>query len=225
MRKYDQKGSTAVALDVVFGILFVAAAAFGAWAFMGRQDYKNNTDQKIAVAVSAAQKVQAAQLQKQFAEDYKKPYRPYQGSPTYGSVSFVYPKTWSAYVDETSTSEPINGYFYPDKVPGVQSGTAYALRVELLNNTYAQVIQQFNALVKQGKVRATAYVPPSMSGKPNLHPGTRFDGAISRTQNGEQQGSAVVIQVRDRTLKISTQSPNFMADYNNAVLANLTFVP
>jgi hypothetical protein len=225
MHKLDQNGSTAVALDVVFAVLFVAAAAFGAWAFMGRQDYKNNTDQKISTAVETAKTAQAAQLNKQFTEEYKKPNKTYQSSPTFGSISLLYPKTWSAYIDESSSSEPINGYFFPDAVPGVQSGTSYALRLQLLDASYSQVVQQYSSLVKQGKVRSTAYVPPLMAGKANVHPGTRFDGAISRNQNGDNIGSTVVLQVRDKTLKVTTESPKFLPDYNNTVLANLTFVP
>jgi hypothetical protein len=226
MQKYDQSGSTSVVLCVLFGILFVAAAGFGGWAFMGRQDYKNNTQAKVNVAVDAAKKVQADQLQKQFNEESKNPNKAYQANPTYGGVTFDYPKTWSAYVDETSPSEPINGYFYPDKVPGIQSGTAYALRVELISITYPQAISQYNSFVKAGKLKATAYVPPKMAGKPNLQPGTKFDGAIGNSSSGAaQQGSIVIIQVRDKTLKISTQSPNFLNDFNNSVLANLTFIP
>jgi hypothetical protein len=225
MHKQNQAGSTSVVLCIVFGILFVAAAIFGGWAFMGRQDYKNNTQAKVNTAVDAAKKVQADQLKKQFDEEAKNPNKIYQGSPTYGSVSFAYPKTWSAYVDETSAAEPINGYFYPDKVPGIQSPTSYALRVELVSATYSQSITQLNSQVKTGKVKATAYVPPKMVGKPNLQPGMKFDGIVGTLQSHPQQGSMVIIQVRDKTLKISTQSPEYLNDFNNSVLANLTFVP
>lgn len=225
MRKVDQNGSTSAAVSIVTSVLLVAVSIFAVWAFMGRQDYKNNSDQKANAAVSAAKEAQAKQLQQQFAEENKNPNRTYQGSSTYGSISFKYPKTWSAYVDETNSNEPINGYFYPDRIPGLNSGTAYALRVELVDTGYAQTLQQYSALVKQGKLKAAAYVPPKMVGKPNLHPGTRFDGAVNQNQNGVQQGAMIVIQVRDKTLKISTQSPQFLADFNKTVLPNLTFVP
>jgi hypothetical protein len=119
MRVTNQVGSTSVVLAIVFGALFAAAAGFGGWAFMGRQDYKNNSDQKSAQAVEVAKKAQAAELQKKFDEDYKNPNKTYQGAVAFGSVTFSYPKTWSAYVDETGGAEPINGFFYPDKVPSI----------------------------------------------------------------------------------------------------------
>jgi hypothetical protein len=225
MQKQDQVGSTSVALAVLFCVLFLGAASFGAWAFMGRQDYKNNSDQKSAQAVEAAKKVQANELQKKFDEDYKKPNKTYQGPAAFGTVTFSFPKTWSAYVDESNSSEPINGYFYPDKVPSIQIGAAYALRVELLSTAYSQVIQQYTPQVKQGTLRASAYVPPKMNGVANVQAGTKLDGIVSVSQTGNHTGSIVIMQVRDKTLKIYTELPNFINDYNNIVLPSLTFAP
>jgi hypothetical protein len=86
-------------------------------------------------------------------------------------------------------------------------------------------IQQLSSVAKSGKVRATAYIPPKMVGRPNVSPGIRFDGAISHNTNGDQIGSIIIIQVRDKTLKISTQSVKFLDDFNKIILENLTFVP
>jgi hypothetical protein len=225
MQKQDQAGSTSAVLAVVFGILFLAAASFGAWAFMGRQDYKDNSDKKSAAAVESAKKVQALELQKKFDEDYKNPNKTYQGPVSFGTVTFNYPKTWSAYIDENNSAEPINGYLYPDKVPSIQSGTSYALRVELVSSAYSQLVQQFTSQVKSGKLKASAYVPPKMAGVPNVQPGTKFDGVVGHSSSGDQTGSMVVLQVRDKTLKIYTESPNFLADYSAIVLSSLTYSP
>jgi uncharacterized protein HemX len=102
---------------VILSVLLLAAIGFGGWAFMQMQDYKNNSNKKAAVAVTAAKKTQAAELQTQFEEQSKSPNKSFKGSATYGSVTFNYPKTWSAYVDTSSTSEPINAYFHPNEVP------------------------------------------------------------------------------------------------------------
>ncbi len=208
----------------LLSFFLLSALAFGAWAFMSRQDYKDRSDQKSAVAVTKAEETQAAKLKLKFDEDYKNPNKVYQGSPTYGSVTFNYPKTWSAYVDETNLSTPINGYFNPNIVPAAQSQTAFALRVELVNLTYSQVMQQFSQQVKVGKAKAIAYIPPKMVGAPNLQPGTKIDGYLS-SDSRTQPGSLVVIKVRDKTLKIYTMSNDFAADFNNTVLASLTFTP
>jgi hypothetical protein len=225
MQKQNEVGSTSVALALVFGILFVAAAAFAGWAFMGRQDYKSNSDQKAAVAVDTAKKAQAQQLQKKFDEDYKNPNKSYQGPVSFGGVTFSYPKTWSAYVDESGGSEPINGYFYPDKVPAINGGTAFALRAELLNSTYSQVMQQYASQIKAGKLKAAAYLPPKMAGVANAQAGTKLDGVVNHSQIGDQTGSMVILQVRDKTLKVYTESTNFSPDFNNIVLNSLTYLP
>jgi hypothetical protein len=219
MKTRSQTGS--VVTELILIIALIAALAFGVWAFKGRQDFKKINDKSTATAVAAAQKATTDQLQKQFDEQSKSPNKTYVGSPTYGTLTFNYPKTWSAYVDESGSSEPINGYFQPNQVPGLQSNIPVALRVELLNTAYAQVVQQFNSPVSNGKLTASAYIPPKMKGVANIQPGTRLDGQIAQNQ----QGAIVIIKLRDKTLQIYTQSPDFMADFNNTVLASLTFTP
>lgn len=222
MTSKNQNGS--VASFVVISILaltLVAAAVFGGWAFMSRQDFKNNSDTKAAVAVEAAKKVQATELQQQFAEQEKLPTKTYKGSTTYGTVTFAYPKTWSGYVDESASNEPINGYFYPVIVPGLQSKSAYALRVELVDTDYVSILQQHDSQIKDGSARASAYVPPKMAGVANVQPGTRLDGALDQ----DIEGSMFIVKVRDKTLQVYTQSNDFLNDFNNTVLPSLTFAP
>ena len=209
---------------IILVILLIASVIFGGWAFSKMQNYKNNSDKISAAAVAAAKKSQTAQLQAQFDEQSKSPNKTFQGSTTYGSITFNYPKTWSAYVDTSSSSEPINGYFYPDVVPGTQDKAAYALRVELLNTDYAQVLQQFSSQITQGTVTAKAYVPPKLQGVSNVVPGTYLSGQVN-SQDQTQRGNMLVIKVRDKTLEIYSESDSFAADFNNTVLGSLTFVP
>lgn len=206
---------------VIVSILLVIALVFGGWAYIKMQDYKDNSDKRSAVAVAAADKQLTAQLQAQFAQQAKQPYKNYQGSATYGTISFNYPKTWSAY-DAGNSDEPINAYFFPDIVPSTDSNVAFPLRIELTSTDYSDAVAQFGGQTEAGTVKASAYVPPKMKGVASVTPGTRFDGAIG--DNG-QQGSMVIIKVRDKTLQISTQTTTALDDFNNVVLASLTFVP
>lgn len=208
-------------ITIILAVLFIAALIFGIVEFSKVQDYKNNTDKKINQALT----LRAAQLQSQAqtAFDAVNTYQ-YQGSPTYGSVTFRYPKTWSAYVDTTNTSEPINGYFHPSVVPGVNGKTAYALRVELTNNDYSQIVQQFDSDVSGGTVKSRAYVPPKMQGKANVVPGVYLTGQIN-DQDNSQNGAMVIIKVRDKTLQIYTDSTDYLSDFNNIILAGLTYSP
>lgn len=223
----SQNGSVVTALVIAVLVLaLVAVGAFAFWAFASRQDYKDNADQKADQAVAVAVKDQQIKLQQQFDEQAKLPNKTFHGSSTYGSITFNYPKTWSAYVDETDSSEPLNGYFYPDQVPGVSGSTAYALRVELVDNAYDQVLQELDTTDAQGKLSAVAYAPPKMKKTANVQPGTLFTGALGQNQDGSViNGRELVIKVRDKTLKIYTESNNFLKDFDRTILPSLTFSP
>lgn len=121
----------------------------------------------------------------------------------------------------TGSDEPINGYFYPNQVPATQSQTAFALRVELVSTSYGDVIQSFSNQVSDGTLKASAFLPSQMKGVANVQVGTRLDGQIIQGQ----QGSMIVIQMRDKTLKVYTQSTNYLSDFNNIVLPSLKFTP
>lgn len=206
----------------VLALLLVLAIGFGAWAFMGKQDYKTKTDDKIAAAVASAKTPQAATLQAQFDEKSKSPYKTFSGSATYGSITFDYPRSWSGYLD-LGSGQPINAYFDKDFVGSPQPGSLYALRVELVADSYTTVLNSFSTLITAGSVTSSAYIPPKMKSVANAQIGSRLDGAI--TENNKSTGAIVILKVRDKTLKVYTQSPDFLADFNNVILPSLTFAP
>jgi hypothetical protein len=220
----EHKGANKKLIIAVLATLLIAALAFGYWAFSGRQDYKNNSDKKVAAAAATAKAEGAANQKITDDQLNKQPYKVFKGSPTYGSITFDYPKTWSAYVDTTNSSEPINGYFYPDTVPGIQGNTAYALRVELVNTDYSQLLQQFTSQISAGKLTAKAYTPPKVQGVANVVAGTFLSGQINNDAQA-QQDEMLLIKVRDKTLEIYTESSDFASDFNNTVLNSLTFAP
>ena len=205
----------------LLSLAFLAAAVFAGWAFMSRQDYKVKSDKKAAAAAESARIEESVSQQARFEEESKVPYKKFTGSTTYGSVSFNYPKTWSGYVDESVSSEPINGYFHPAIVPGLQSKAAYALRVELVDTDYSSVLGQHDSEIKDGSAKASAYIPPKMVAVTNVQPGIRLDGVLDSSTSG----SMIIIKVRDKTLQVYTQSNDFLNDFNNTILTSLTFAP
>lgn len=205
---------------VVMTLLLFGAAGFGVWAYMGREDYKNNLEPKITAAVEVAKKEIASSKDNEYAEKEKIPLKRYNGPSTYGSVVVSYPKTWSAYVDESDTSSsstPVNGYFHPNFVPGVQGATSFALRVQVLPSSYDKELKQFDPLASKGKIKVSAYSAPKVSGIV----GARVDGQIATGKSG----SMVLFPLRDKTLKVWTEADQFVGDFNTYVLPNLTFIP
>jgi hypothetical protein len=226
MKKYNQTGSVlTLLLNIILIIALIGAVAYGWTLYQQNQDYKTKFDAKVKEEVTKAEAAQKAQLEQDFTEREKSPNKTFKGPATYGSIQFNYPKTWSAYVDQSNGSTPINGYFFPDVVPSTtrnsQTPTAFALRLELVDSDYDQIVKQFDSQITQGKLKAAAYVPPKMKGKTDVQTGVRLNGEIEQNLSG----SMVVIKVRDKTLKIYTESSKYLSDFNDIVLKNLTFSP
>ena len=221
MIKHDQNGTINVLLIplLVAVLLLIGAIVFGSWAFSGRQDYKNNVDQKISAAVDSATKREDAVKDAQFAEASKLPLKVYSGPETYGSILLSYPRTWSGYVNNIDgSSSPIDAYFQPDVVPPTQSETStFALRVKVLASSYASTVSSFSGQVQQNTVTVTPY---ALAKVPSVV-GVRVDGQIEPNKNG----SMVILPVRDKTLEIYTESNQFLGDFNNSILPNFSFSP
>lgn len=217
MRKLNQAGSLVIPLFIVI-VLLLGSIGFGAWAYLERQDYKDNSDQKAAAAVKKAVAAEDVKKDAEFLEKEKSPFKVYTGPATYGSLTFQYPKTWSAYISEIGKSSTIvNGYFSPNFVPDVQSATSFALRIQVVSSDYATVLRGFDSYVKTGKVTVAAYRAPKVSGTL----GSRVTGEIET----KKTGSMVILPLRDKTIKVWTEGTDFVKDFDNIILPDLTFVP
>ncbi len=220
MKWLDERGALNALLIplILVTLFFLVSLGFGFWAFASREDYKSNTDDKVAAAVEIAQKQTATEKDNEFIDREKQPLKEYAGPASFGSVKIKYPKTWSAYVEENSSgSAAIDGYFHPRFVPGTRSDTSYALRIQVVNRSFDQEARGFESDVKQGKTTARPYVPKNVSEAPGL----RFDGEIGN----RKQGTLILIKLRDKTLRIWTEADQFKKDLENNILANLTFSP
>jgi hypothetical protein len=213
MFKLDEKGSLALPLAIV-SFFLVASLSFAIWAFIGRQDFKNNVDQKVEAAVEVAKTEEAARKDAEFAEAEKQPFRTYQGSDIFGSLRFDYPKTWSSYSGGKSGATDL--YYYPDSVPEVASETAFALRVQIVSTAYDQSLKTFDSSAKSGKVTVAAFRPSKV---PSVL-GSRLNGEVV----SKKQGSMVLLPLRDKTIKIWTESNSFINDFN-VLLESLSYSP
>jgi hypothetical protein len=221
MRKLNQNGRISVLLPLlILSVLLLAgAAAFGLWAYAERADYKANSDKKSAAAVAASSETVKAQLQAVFDEQEKQPVKAYKGPSAYGGVTFNFPKTWSAYVVESSNSTPLASYFHPNFVPGIQSETAYALRVEVVEQDYPSVLKTLDSNIKSGKLATNVFTATNV----NNQLGTLFQGELPSTRNKTVKG--IYIPLRDKTIKLWTEAPEFFGDFDTTVVPSFTFNP
>lgn len=218
-----EQGSTNVLLVpvILLAVLFVGAASFAVWAFGGRQDYKNNSDAKVAAAVEANKQVVQAADAKQYAEAAKNPLKVFNGPDAYGSLKVSYPKTWSAYADASNGTTPLNVYFHTDYVPSTQTlGMTFNLRVQIVATSYSSVLSQYTAYIKTGKITAAPYKLPKVQSVN----GTMLTGAVLPPTTNST-GTMVLLPMRDKTLEIWTEAPAYLADFNTYILPNITFSP
>jgi hypothetical protein len=205
---------------IALAVLFVGVGSFAVWAYGGRQDYKNNVEAKVETALAANTKsVQSADAA-QYAEAAKNPLTVYNGPDAFGSVQVSYPKTWSAYVNTSNSSTPVDAFFHPGYVPSTDSQQTYNLRVQVNSQSYSQVMESFSSKIQSGTVTAAPYSLPKV---PSII-GSKLTGAIvPNNENG--QGTLVLIPLRSTTLEIWTESNDYLPDFNTYVLPNLTFSP
>lgn len=217
----NQRGALNILLIpfIVLCLVVIGVGYFAFWAYGSRQDYKDNVDAKVVTASQAAVTKEDARKDAQFAEAEKQPLKTYNGPEAYGSLVIQYPKTWSSYVDSSGSGQGlVDGYFYPGTVPAINDpNNNFALRIQVVNQTYSSVLQSFNGQQTSGKITATPYTLPKL---PSII-GTRIEGIV---QNNKQ-GSMVVLPLRSSTIKIWTEDKNYEDDFNNNILPNFTFSP
>lgn len=219
--KHNQVGAVNVLVIplIVSVLLFIAAAVFGYWAYSGRQDYKNNVDQKISAAVATAKQQQQNQDNQTFAKEEEQPLKTYTGPQEYGAIVVNYPKTWSSYVDSTGNGQAlVDGYFYPGTVPSISgSNSVFALRVQVIGTSYSEELQNYTGEQQSGQA---AVVPYSLPKVPSVV-GVKVTGQLSDGNSG----TMIILPERNNTIEIWTDGTQFLSDFNNNILANFSFSP
>jgi hypothetical protein len=228
MRKLNQVGEVnSLLLSLIVAVvLLVGALAFGGWAFSSRQDYKANTDAKIAKAVTIAKQQESSRKDVEFIEKEKQPLRSYNGPDAYGGIELQYPKTWSGYVDDTGSGKAkVDAFYYPGTVPSVSdANSVFALRVQVVAQAYESVAKRVDALQQAAQKNGTplSVEPYSLPKVPDVV-GIKITGGLLTDR--EKQGTMVILPLRSQTLELWTEGTDFAADFNNNILPNFSFSP
>lgn len=203
----------ALILNVVLTLLVLIFGSVMIWALVNYNDAKNNVDAKVEVATAEAKKVQAEEDEKKFAEREKQPLRPFISPDDLGGVTFNYPKTWSAFIEKSGNGS-FEAFLHPGVVHPPSARQPYALRVSIETRPYDQVLNTYSAMVKRGDLRST---PVTVNG----FSGNRLDGKFSKDVNG----AMVIFKVRDKTLRVYTETQAYLNDFNTIILPGLKFNP
>lgn len=221
MLKHNQDGAVSGLLIsfIMTIILLLGATGFGVWAYSQSQHYKNDVDAIVVEAEEAVKQKTSEAKDKQFAEEAKNPLKIYNGPENFGSMILHFPKTWSGYVDTgIGNNAGLEGYFAPGVVPSINDRTAaFALRIQVEKQPYAQVLQNFSSQQKAGKLSVSAYALPKL---PKVV-GVKVTGEITQGKTV----TMVVLPLRADTLKVWTEGTQFAGDFNDNILPNFSFSP
>lgn len=203
-------------IAILMTVFFIAALIFGFWAYAGMQENKTNLDAKIETASEVAVKAAETAKEAEFAEREKDPNRVYTGSSTFGTLSFAFPKTWSVFTEEKDAGTILDYYSSPFLVRGTGAENSFALRAQILDSNYDKELDKFEQGIKKGAVTVAAYV---LAKVPNVL-GVRIVGEITK----EKQGVMVILPLRDKTIRIWTESTDFIADFDK-IIESASFIP
>lgn len=211
----SQRGAVTPSLIAIIGlsVFTVAFAGLSIWAFVNYMDQKNNVDSKISSAVATAEKNLGDELEKKFIEREKEPLKSFTGPADYGTLGLKYPKTWSLYVSNDGTKGTgYEAFLNPGAVPSVSASTSrYALHVAIVNDSYEDVLGDYENQVKKGDLKTSAI-------KANGQNGTRLDGSFTK----DIRGAAVIFKIRDKAAIIQTDADTFKADFDT-LIQTITF--
>ncbi len=217
-RRRLEKGAVAfngtIFAIVALSILVVLFGSFSIWAYINYMDQKNNVDGKVEEAVAEAVRKNSEVLEAKFEAQEKEPMRQFMGPSDYGSLSFKYPKTWSAY-QATDVSKgggvTYEAYLNPILVPPITPTTKYAIRISIEQKTYDQTLASYDKLIKKGEITSSVYSVGDLVG-------TQLTGNFTK----DIYGTAVILKMRDRTLTVRTDGDVMKEDFFN-LLKTLKF--
>jgi hypothetical protein len=227
MLNHNQDGaSPAVTISIVgLSLLSIVAIVFSIWAFGGRQDYKNKVETKINAAVTVAVGKQQTIDSAKYAQESQDPLSTFNGPEAYGSIVLQYPKTWSGYLNSSTSANASSGSngavvdarFNPNVVPSVQdTSSVFAVTLQVLNQSYAQTLQSISQT--QG-ITSVAYTLPKL---PNVV-GVEATGQISGDSSPTQ--TMVILPLRSETIELWTDGTQYLSDFNSVILPNFSFSP
>lgn len=188
-------------------VLVLGLGVFGIWSYVAYSEANSDLDAKLAVARAEAKAEQAELDEEKFAEREKEPNYSFKAPDDYCSVTFMYPKTWSAHEAEVvRNGGDYEAYFHPKVVPPISNSTQFALRLTIEQRDYDDVLQRYDNLVEKGDLKQST---TSSQGKQ----GVRLSGNFSKDIRGE----AVIYRCRDKTIIVQTDADVFRDDFQKII--------
>ena len=202
-----------IALTVLFGLAAVIFLVLFAWMTAQYSDASTELDSKIKTATIKAVDENTAELQAQFAETEKNPFKKFAGPADYGELTFNYPKTWSVYEYASATNGGDFGVvFNPEKITSTSGDSVNALRVKIDNTNYENAIKNYEGKVRSGQLQLQ--IVQINGANANLYIG-QLDNKF--------QGAIVIIKIRDKTVTFQTDAYTVFQNDFYTILSSINY--
>ncbi len=216
--KKDAKSLLKTIAIIVVSLVAVTFIGLFIWMYLQYDAISTDVDEQISLAVAQAKDEKAQEMEADFLEREKYPYKTFSGPVDYGQLTFEYPKTWSVYVAKAATTGgDFNAYFNPIQVDAVGKETINALRVTIMNKSFDTVSQDYQKAMNKKNSNLT--MTSTTIGKDNNITANRYEGTIPST---ELSGFIVTFKIRDKTAILQTDSVLFKADFDK-LLSTVVF--
>lgn len=192
---------------VVLSLVSVTFIGLFIWMTVNYTSLHDDFQVKVNKEVAIAKDEQATQLEEEFLQREKMPYRTFSGPADYGQLTFEYPKTWSVYVAaDASNGGDYFAYFNPIEVNTVSENTINALRVIIRNKSFESVVADYQKAMdkKDSNLRVESVEFAGITAN-------RYTGTIPGT---DLSGFIVIFRIRDKTVILQTDSVVFEEDFN-----------
>lgn len=158
---------------------------------------------RIDAAVAAARVEVTTQLEEEFAEREKYPYKSFLGPADYGSLGFEYPRTWSVYIaKDASSGGDFEAYMNPVEVEPVSTRTINALRVTIRDTAFDNVVRTYDNYVKNGRLTLE-----------NRSIGGVLANVYTGQISNDIQGVIAIFKLRDKTVMLQTDAEIFVGEF------------
>lgn len=200
-------------LLIVTGIIAIVFIWLYVQKYIEWSNISADLDGQINKAVAEAVATNTSELESEFAEREKYPYKSFMGPVDYGSFSFEYPKTWSVYI----ARDAVNGgnfeaYLNPVEVEPVSNSTINALRVRILDSAFESEAKRYESSIKNGKLTLSTET---------------VGGALANVYTGElssnMRGAVMLLKLRDKTVVLQTDAEIFMDEFHR-ILQSVSFI-
>jgi len=205
----EKRKNPLVEIIILVAVSLVAVSAIGLCVYFYLQwsEAQRNVDGKIAEQVAIARDDERRTLEEVFAEREKEPNRVFTGPADYGSVSFMFPRTWSVYVaKDASRGGDFEAFFNPGQVNAVGNDTINALRMQIVNRPIDTVRTTYDNLVRNGRLTQSVFQIDSITGD-------RYEGEFSPNI----VGIMVMFKVYDKTAILRTDAMIFRDDFEKLI--------